>query len=58
MVWEMPDSGRPELDGEEIQVVEKCKYLGSTVTEDGDSEQEIRTRLAMARSVVVQLAEV
>ena len=58
MVWEVSDSGRLNLEGEEIQVVERCKYLGSTVTSKGDSEQEIRTRLAMARAVVVQLAEV
>ena len=34
-----------------MKKVERYRYLGSTVTADGNSEQEIRTRLAMARTV-------
>ena len=32
MAWGFSNSGRPNLEGEEVQVVKKCKYLGSTVT--------------------------
>ena len=58
MVWTNTNSGRLVLGGEEMKKVEQFRYLGSTVTADGDSEQEIRTRLAMARTVAVQLADV
>ncbi|ELU17699.1 hypothetical protein CAPTEDRAFT_146177 [Capitella teleta] len=38
-----------EVQGEEIKNIAKVKFLGSTVTSQGDSMTEIKTRLAMSR---------
>ena len=58
MVWKDGSPDRPGLGGEEFDVLERFRYLGSMVTADGRSEQDIRKRLAMARSVVGRLTNV
>lgn len=58
MAWNDTNLRGPTLESVETQMVDRFKYLGSTVTTDGDSEQEIWVRMAMARAVVVQLANV
>ena len=40
------------MHGEEIEEVDNFIYLGSTITNKGNSAPEIRRRLAMARAVV------
>src|SRR5580698_2115631 len=37
------------LDGQKVEQVQKFKYLGAWITDDGRNETEIRTRLAMAK---------
>ena len=58
MVWSKKNPDGLVLGGKEVQKVERFKYLGSMIADDGNSEQAIRIRLAMGRSVVGQLAEV
>ena len=43
------------LGGNDIQQVDRFKYLGSMVGMDGDSAPEIRTRLAIAGNATNQL---
>jgi hypothetical protein len=37
------------INGYEIEQVQSFKYLGSTMTEDGGCEKEIRIRIALAK---------
>ena len=37
------------IDGQKVEQVNKFKYLGAWITEDGRNEVEIRTRLGMAK---------
>ena len=39
----------------EIKGTEKFKYLGFTITQNGNTEEEIKTRLALTRSCIRQL---
>ena len=39
-----------KVDGETLEQVDKFKYLGATITEDGRSETEIKTRIGLAKS--------
>lgn len=41
---------RIEIEGTQLQQVDSFKYLGSTVTDDGKDDQEIRIRIAAARN--------
>ena len=43
------------LDGDEVQQVDRFKYLGSMIGMDGDSAPEIRVRLTVARGITSQL---
>jgi hypothetical protein len=38
-----------------FEVVRRFKYLGSTISEDGRSESEIRSRIAIATSALAKL---
>ncbi|XP_078491079.1 uncharacterized protein LOC144747144 [Ciona intestinalis] len=51
-------TGAIEIDGEEIERVEKMKFLGSYLTIDGDSTADIRTRIGMAKSIASNMGEV
>ena len=37
------------IDGKEVEQVDKFKYLGSMLTEDGKSMTDIKVRVAMAK---------
>lgn len=43
------------LNGQRLEEVENFKYLGSTVTKDGSSTKEIKTRLGIASSARTRL---
>ena len=46
------------IAGKAIGRVERCKFLGSIVTNDSNSSTEINVRLAIARQVMRQLTEI
>jgi len=37
------------IDGETVEQVKQFRYLGALISEDGTSEAEVRTRIAMAK---------
>src|SRR6266516_5062716 len=41
--------GNIAVDGRKIQQVKSFKYLGSVITEDGRSNNDVKTRIAMAK---------
>ena len=47
-----------DIDGEKLEQVKRFKYLGSTITEKGTSEEEIQIRIGVATSAVVRLGTV
>ena len=50
MVLDKNDSGADFLlDGQKIEVVKQCEYLGSLINNKCDSTTEIKRRLAIAR---------
>ena len=53
-----PDSVEEPLiiDGNKVESVSKFNFLGSLITKDGGCSQEIRHRLAMARSAMTNLS--
>ena len=46
------------MNGQELEVVDSFKYLGSTLTKDGRSSTEIKTRLALATSALSKLSKI
>ena len=46
------------MNGETLDTVDKCKYLGTILTIDGKSEKEIKIRLATANSALVTLSTI
>ena len=40
-----------EIEGERLEQVSKFRYLGQMITEDGRSEEEIKKRIGMAKSI-------
>ena len=55
-----PDSVEEPLiiDGNEVESVSKFNFLGSLITKDGGCSQEIRHRLAMARSAMTNMSKI
>ena len=55
-----PDSVEEPLitDGNEVESVSKFNFLGSLITKEGGCSQEIRHRLAMARSAMTNLSKI
>ena len=45
------------IDGDEIENVDKFKFLGSYITPEGDSKTEIKIRLGIARGATTDLAD-
>ena len=44
-----------EIDGETVETVSDFIFLGSKITEDGDSSHEIKRRLLLGRKVMTNL---
>ena len=44
-----------EMDGETVETVSDCIFLGSKITADGDCSHEIKRRLLLARKVMTNL---
>ena len=55
-----PDSVEEPLiiNGNEVESVSKFNFLGSLITKEGGCSQEIRHRLAMARSAMTNLSKI
>ena len=47
-----------KADGEDIEVVNTFNFLGSVIVDEGGSSQEIRRRLAMARTAAIGLTDI
>ena len=47
-----------EMNGEQLEEVEAFKYLGATITKDGKSITEIKTRIAIATSAMTKLDKI
>ena len=46
------------MNGEHLEEVDNFKYLGATITKDGRSTTEVKTRLAMATSSMARLFKI
>lgn len=46
------------IDGEEIEIVHSFNFLGSLISEDGGSSDEIKRRLGMARSALSNMHKI
>jgi hypothetical protein len=46
------------VDGKEVEFVSQFNFLGSLIIKDGGCGQEIRRRLAMARSAMINLSKI
>ena len=44
-----------EIDGETVETVSDCIFLGSKITADGDCSHEIKRRLLLGRKVITNL---
>ena len=44
-----------EIDGETMETVSDCIFLGSKITADGDCSHEIKRRLLLGRKVITNL---
>ena len=44
-----------EIDGETVETVSDCIFLGSKITADGDCSHEIKRRLFLERKVMTNL---
>ena len=43
------------IDGEALEQVRSFKYLGSTITETGTSDQKLKNRIGIATSAMTKL---
>ena len=44
-----------EIDGETVETVSDCTFLGSKITADGDCSHEIKRRLLLGRKIMINL---
>ena len=44
-----------QIDGETMETVSDCIFLGSQITADGDCSQEIKRHLLLGRKVMINL---
>ena len=47
-----------KVDGKDLEQVEHFKYLGQTVNQEGRSEQEIKIRIAKAKSTFISMRNI
>ena len=50
MSWNNPAGRQVQVNGEELETVSKFVYLGGTVTQEGGSDEDIKSRLGKARA--------
>ena len=55
MSWNNPAGRKVQVDGEELEVVPKFVYLRGTVTQEGGSDEDIKSRLGKARAAFSKL---
>ena len=53
----VPGTRAVQVGGETIETVHKAKFLGSQVTDEGDSTADIKSRIGQAKSVANSMAE-
>lgn len=58
MRWNSPTIEMVQVDGKELEEVLKFVYLGGTLTQKGDSEEDIRSRLGKARAAFSKLRNI
>ena len=58
MSWNNPTGRKVQVDGEELEEVLKFVYLGGTVTQEGGSDQDIKSRLGKARATFSKLRNI
>ena len=46
------------MNGERLEEVKSFKYIGSIISSDGDSTEEIRTRINLATSAIARLKKI
>ena len=44
-----------EIDGETVETVSDCIFLGSKITTDGDCSHEVKRRLLLGRKIMTKL---
>ena len=47
-----------QIDGETMETVRDCVFLGSKITEDGDCSHEIKRRLLFGRKAMTSLESI
>ena len=50
MCWNNTAGRKVRIDGKELETVSKVVYLGGTVTQEGGSDEDIKSRLGKARA--------
>jgi len=55
MNWNNPSVREVQVNGEELETVSKFVYLGGTVTQEGGSDEDIRSRFGKARAAFRKL---
>ena len=55
MSWNNSAGRKVQVNGEELEAVSKFVYLGGTVTQEGGSVEDIKSRLGKARAAVSKL---
>ncbi|XP_068684762.1 uncharacterized protein [Montipora foliosa] len=58
MCWNKTAGRRVQFDGEELEVVSKFVYVGGTVTQEGVSDEDIKSRLGKARAAFSKLRNI
>jgi len=58
MSWNNPAGRQVQVNGEELETVSKFVYLGGTVTQEGGSAEDIKSRLGKARAAFSKLRNI
>ena len=58
MSWNNPAGREVQVNGEELETVSKFVYLGGTVTQEGGSDEDIKSRLGKARAAFSKLGNI
>ena len=47
-----------KVNGEDLEQVDKFKYLGQWINEDGTCDQEVKCRIEMARTAFIKMRDI